>query len=196
MHGQLDQHSGGGLEPVRDVVVHQRRVVREARSCKQLRRARVQLPERCAIPARPRSGQRLEHLRAALDDRTLLRLAQRVRRLVEVVVPADLVPRGDDRAYRVGIPPRGEARDEERRAHVCALEHTEQPRDADLGPVGLMAHRRRAIGEERVDREDRRLRIDVERDRARRACLARPAELHEGEPTLPSALRAAARPGA
>ena len=77
---------------------------------------------------------------------------------------ADLVAGRDDRLHGGRIAVGGKARDEEGRAQVMAREHPQDPRHADLGAIGLVAHCGQPSCVAGIDGENGRLGVDVERE--------------------------------
>jgi hypothetical protein len=122
------------------------------------------------------AGDPLDALQGALDIPPLAVLGEPVVGHVRVAVVAELVARTEDGLDRARIAVDGQAGDEEAAAHAGAVEHAQDPRHAHLRPVGLVPHRREPGGVGGIDRQDGRLRIDIECERQRRAVIAGPGE--------------------
>jgi hypothetical protein len=80
----------------------------------------------------------------------------------------------DDRAHDVGVTVCGVTGDEERRPDVVTGQQVENARHADQRAVRLVAHGRHAVAVGHRDAEQRRLGVDVERERRRGRLPVRP----------------------
>ena len=136
----------------------------------------VELPPRRAEPLRPQARDPLEARERPLDVALLLVVGHPVVGDVRVAVVPELVAGGDDGLDHRRVEVGGEAGHEERRAQTRPLEHPHDARHADLRPIGLVAHRREPADVLRVDGEDGRLRVDVERQRERGTVAVGPGE--------------------
>src|SRR5436309_11123246 len=108
MHGELDDLPRSGVENVRGIGVHERRVVHEAVLRDDLRRAPPRLPAGAA-EALDVSAETLEGGERALEVGALLLLRLGERRIVRVGVMPDLMPRREDRLDGSGVPVCGPA---------------------------------------------------------------------------------------
>ena len=102
------------------------------------------------------------------DDRADLRLvdAQPQQRIVELAERAqrpELIAGGEDLLDRLRVAVGRPAGNEERRGQRVLAQQLEDPRDADERPVCLMLHDAEVARVQPALREDRRLRVDVER---------------------------------
>ena len=128
---ELDDLSRTGVEDVRRVGIHERRVVREAVLSDDLRRAPRGLPARAAV-AIHFGAERAQRCERAIEVGALVVLRLRKRRVVGVRVVCDLVPRREDRVDGLRVPVGRPARDEERRGQRVLGEQAED--------VGIRAH--------------------------------------------------------
>lgn len=148
----------------------------------------VQLPHRGAIADGPHAGNRLQHIRAAVEDVEFLQFGQPAIRLVQIPVVGDLVAVVDDRADHIGIAHRGVAGHKKRRGDVTAFQDGQQPRDASDRPVRLVAHRRHPVSVFAVQPQHRRLGVDIEGEGGSARRTVRPGNGncrgHGANPTL------------
>jgi hypothetical protein len=159
---QLDEVAAVELEHVRAVVVEEARVVAEAVLDEQARCPERRLPAGTAV-AGGADAVSLERGEPLLEVAPLLVAGLVDGRDVRVGVVPDLVPGGEDRGDRTGVPVGGEARHEEGPGQRVLREQVENPREADLRAEALMADHAQVLPVTAVEREDRRLGVDVER---------------------------------
>ena len=100
----------------------------------------VELPPRCPVAGRPDAGGLGQGIQAPVQVPRLRGGVDALHGFVQVPVVGNLVAAVRYPADHVRVAFGGESRDEERRLDLLALEDLQDPRDGDLGPVGLVRH--------------------------------------------------------